>query len=161
MRAPRGPAVALATGLYISYIPVRFLGQRKWTGAGFLGTIWGVVLLPVVPTGRGASAAFLLGAVLLSVWLCTSAERELGNHDDPRIILDETVGYWAAIAGLPRHGPVLVAAFILFRILDAWKLPPYRWLDRLPGGWGIVLDDVGAAVFANLAVRGLMAWGLF
>lgn len=125
-----------------------------------MGTLWGLILLPALPRAPLPLGAFLAAAILLAAWLCSAAEAELGNHDDSRIILDETVGFWVAAAGLPRQLPVLAAVFLAFRLLDAWKLPPYAWLDRFPGGWGIVLDDVGAAVFANLAVRGLIFWGL-
>ncbi len=156
-------AVLLATGFYLSYIPSRLIGffglggSKKWTGAGFIGTVEGLVVVPFLPQGTAAFASLLTGSVLLSCWLCGRAERALGTHDDPRIVLDETVGYWTAIAFLPRTVRVLGAAFVLFRLLDSVKLPPYRWLERLPGGWGVVGDDVGAAVFVNLIVRVLLA----
>lgn len=150
-------ARALATGLYLSYIPGKLFRKQgpftKWTGAGFIGTLEGLALMPLLPK-RPADFAFFLGlAVLASVWLCGRAEKVLGVKDDSRIILDEVVGFWAAAAFLPRTARVMAAVFVLFRLLDSVKLPPYRGLERLPGGWGIVADDVGAAVLANLAVR--------
>jgi len=66
---------------------------------------------------------------------------------------------WTAAALLPRRAAPLAAAFLLFRLLDSVKLPPYRWLEKLPGGLGVVFDDVGAGIFANVGVRILMHWG--
>jgi len=129
----------------------------RWTGAGFIGTLAGAALLPFIPEAPGPQGVVLAAAVLAAVFVSGVAERELGTHDDPRICVDETVGYWAAVALLPRTWPVLAAGFVVFRVLDAVKLPPYRWLDRLPGGWGVVLDDVGAGVATNLILRGLLA----
>ena len=57
------------------------------------------------------------------------------------------------MAFLPRGAAWLAAGFVLFRVFDAVKLAPYRWLERLPGGWGVVMDDVGAGVVANLILQ--------
>lgn len=155
-------ATALATGFYLSYIPSKLIGffgapaAKKWTGAGFVGTLEGVLAAPLLPEQPMGFAVVLTLAIAASCWVCGRAEKHLGAHDDPRIVLDEVVGYWTAIAFLPRTGRILAAAFVLFRILDSVKLPPYKWLERLPGGIGVVADDVGAAVFANLFVRVLL-----
>lgn len=149
-------AVALATGLYLSYIPVKLFGIKKWTGAGFIGTLEGLILFPILPEKAPVFFVVLASAIVLSCWLCGRAEKALGHHDDPRIILDEIVGYWTAVAFLPRTPYVLAAGFILFRFFDVVKLAPYRRLERLPGGWGIVADDVGAGIAANILARGLI-----
>jgi phosphatidylglycerophosphatase A len=152
-------ATALATGLYLSYIPVKILQSfgvrrgRKWTGAGLIGTLEGLALTHFLPMSAGVFLAVLAAAVAAACWICGRAERVLGCHDDSRIVLDEIVGYWTTIAFLPRTTPILLYGLVLFRILDSVKLAPYRWLERLPGGIGIVADDVGAAVVANLLIR--------
>lgn len=152
-------AVALATCLYASYLPARLtrgLGvatTRRWTGAGLVGTAAGWAtwyLLPRAPVPYALCVAALAAAACA---VCGAAERALGTHDDPRIVLDETVGFWVTMAFLPRSWPWLAAGFVLFRFFDAAKLPPYRWLERLPGGFGVVMDDVGAAVAANLVLQ--------
>src|SRR5207249_3815587 len=90
-------ATALATGLYLSYIPEklqRVFGLkvfRKWTGAGFVGTVEGLLLAPLLPAKPLNLLAFLVIAVMLSCWLCGIAERVLDRHDDPHIVLDEIV----------------------------------------------------------------------
>ena len=163
-RAADSAAAALATGFYLSYIPstlIRFFGapaSRKWTGAGLIGTAEGLLALCVLPEEPARFGVVLVLAIVMSCWICGRAEEVLGVHDDPRIVLDEVVGYWTAVAFLPRTGRVLAAAFVLFRILDSVKLPPYRWLERLPGGIGVVADDVGAAVVANVIVRILLSY---
>lgn len=154
--------VVLATGLGISYIALPAAG-RKWTGAGFLGTIEGLLLWFLLPTAPAPYAAVVLAVSAAACWICGKADKALGTHDSPRIVLDEVVGFWIAAAGLPREAWIAVAAFVAFRLFDSVKLPPYRWLERLPGGLGVVADDLGAGLAANLAVRlilGRWVWSL-
>ncbi len=162
-------AVLLATSFYLSYIPSKLPGaapwrlwakKRAWTGAGLIGTLAGLALLPCVPQSPGAQTAFLAAAVCVASFVCGRAEKVLGVADDPRIVLDEIVGFWTTVAFLPRRTGILAAGFVVFRVLDAAKLPPYGWLDRLPGGAGIVADDVGAGICANLVLRILTACGI-
>lgn len=140
----------LATGLYLSYIPVAVMGARKWSGAGFIGTLLGAATVKWVPLWA------LAPAIALAAWICGRAEKSLGSHDDPRIVLDEVVGYWTAVAFLPLTPTVLVGGFVLFRFFDAFKFRPYRSLEKLPGGWGVVMDDIGAGVVSNLILRGAL-----
>lgn len=144
--------VWLATGLGISYIAPTGRG-RKWTGAGFLGTVEGLLLWPLLPEAPGPYAAIVLAAIVAACWICGNAEKSLKTHDDSRIVLDEIVGFWVAAAWLPRTWTAALLAFVLFRFFDAVKLPPYNRLERLPGGAGIVMDDVGAGIVANLLAR--------
>ncbi|MBI4059864.1 MAG: phosphatidylglycerophosphatase A [Elusimicrobia bacterium] len=149
----------LATGLGISYIAPAGRG-RKWTGAGLLGTLEGLLLWPLLPSAPGPYAAAVAAAVAAACFICGSAERTLQTHDDTRIVLDEIVGFWVAAAWLPGTWAAVGLAFVLFRFFDAVKLPPYKWLERLPGGAGVVMDDVGAGIAANLSVRLILASGL-
>lgn len=157
MTAARGlldrGCLLFATGGYISYIPVTLTGGRKWTGAGFLGTVAGAALLPLMPRGPVSFSVFLAAAFAAACWICGRAERILGGHDDSRIVLDEIVGYWTAVAFLPWTPRALLAAFVLFRIFDAMKPYPVNKLEKLPGGLGCVADDVGAGLCANAVVQ--------
>lgn len=150
----------MATGLGISYLSLPAAG-KKWTGAGLLGTLQGLLLWPLLPREPWAYAASVAASCAAAAWVCGRAERALGGHDSPRIVLDELVGFWVAAAGLPREAAPLAAAFALFRLFDSWKPWPCRLLERLPGGAGVVADDVAAALLANAASRlilGRWAW---
>jgi phosphatidylglycerophosphatase A len=75
-------------------------------------------------------------------------------HSDPSIVvIDEIVGMWTSLLFLPSTLTVFISAFIAFRLFDIVKPPPVRQLERLSGGWGIMLDDVMAGIYANLLVR--------
>ncbi len=66
-------------------------------------------------------------------------------------MVDEVIGQWLALAFLPRTASFVVAAFLLFRFLDIWK--PWKELEELPGGFGVVVDDLMAGVAANLCLQ--------
>ena len=90
---------------------------------------------------------------LLAVYASGEAERIFDRKDSPRIVIDEIVGLlWSLALVGPTIGRI-VLAFFLFRIFDIVKPPPARWFqDRLPGGWGVVMDDVAAGIWANVAL---------
>ena len=83
---------------------------------------------------------FLLISIVLGIYICQIAEEELGQVDDGRIVFDEWVGQWIAVAGF--SGYFLIAGFILFRFFDILKPPPIRQLQKYHGGVGIMLDDI-------------------
>lgn len=79
--------------------------------------------------------------------------RARGAEDPGPVVIDEAAGYLFSVAFLP-HGPAMaLAGFLLFRVFDILKPPPARQLERLHGGWGIVLDDVAAGIMANAVLR--------
>lgn len=95
-------------------------------------------------------------------WICGESARLLGIHDAPGIVFDEIVGFFITafpLLGLPFNlvlGLWVLAAFVLFRFFDIIKPWPIRWLDRhVHGGFGIMLDDVVAAIFAAACLHGL------
>ena len=95
----------------------------------------------------------LAGGMLLTVPVMTQAERIFGRTDPSQVVLDEFWAMWAVFAACPiasRSPGHVAAAFVLFRAFDIMKPPPCRWLDRAPGGWGILLDDLGAAAYVCL-----------
>jgi phosphatidylglycerophosphatase A len=91
---------------------------------------------------------------LLAVYASGEAERIFDRKDSPRIVIDEIVGLlWSLAFVGPTIGRI-VLAFFLFRFFDIVKPPPARWCqDRLPGGWGVVMDDVAAGIWANVALQ--------
>jgi phosphatidylglycerophosphatase A len=143
------PAVLFATGLGAGYFPV---------ASGTMGSLWALVLLGLgrflvpwtVPAVWQAMALAVLvcgGAVL-----CTAAEKTLG-HDSSKIVLDEMAGMWIAMAFIPWRLDTIILAFILFRFFDVMKTFPINRMEKLPGGWGVMLDDVLAGIFSNILVR--------
>ena len=87
------------------------------------------------------------------MWAAGVVARASGIEDPGFVVVDEVLGQWIALAGLARWGAIGVsAAFLLFRLFDIWKPPPVRQLEALPGGLGIILDDVMAGVYAALVL---------
>lgn len=94
----------------------------------------------------------------LGVYLCARTASALGVHDHPAIVWDEFVGIWLALALQPTGGLWLLVAFLAFRFFDIIKPWPIGWLDRrMPGGLGIMIDDVVAGAYA-LALMALLQW---
>jgi phosphatidylglycerophosphatase A len=110
--------------------------------------------LPLSGEGRLslAAVAFLVLVTLSAVAAAGPAEREFG-HDAGPIVVDEIVGQWITIAGLAPTPATVVLGFLLFRAFDVFKPFPAGRSQRLPGGWGIVADDVVAGVYAALVLR--------
>ncbi|MFN2309524.1 MAG: phosphatidylglycerophosphatase A [Gammaproteobacteria bacterium] len=102
-------------------------------------------------------AAYLLLVVatfVLGVYVCGRCARALDAHDHPGIVWDEVVGFLLTMSFAPPGWQWIVAGFLCFRLFDIFKPWPIRVLDRrVPGGLGIMLDDVLAGVFAGVAVE--------
>ncbi len=161
-------AVFLATCCYVSVIPEWVLNRlpflpkdtmfvKRWTGAGLFGSLLGCLTYLSLPYAVANHGWVFLSCVAVSVGASHLAERHFQKKDDSRIIIDEWVGMWVACFGLPQtlQWPIL-AAFILFRVFDVWKGPWMQWLQNLPGGLGIVSDDLLAGLMARLVVAGLI-----
>lgn len=143
------------------------------TPDGFLAFGFGAGLAPLAPGTAGTLVAvpiavwlklqsaltlvFLLGLLfLLGVWLCARVSRRLGVADHPGIVWDEMFGYWLTVAFVPLDWRWMLAGFLLFRAFDIAKPWPISEVDfYVPGGWGIMLDDVAAAVYAGVMVAGV------
>ena len=122
-----------------------------------------LVLLGRLPA-RPVAAAGLAALVPLAVWACGAEAARRGIPDPGPVVLDEVAGQWLALSLLaiagsralrPHH---LVVSFLLFRFFDILKPWPIRRLERLPGGWGIVADDLGAGLAAGLVQLVVLAW---
>jgi phosphatidylglycerophosphatase A len=138
----------LATWFYLGYAP-------KAPGtAGSLGAL--AIAWPLVQYASFPPWAFAaLAAALLApaIWAADVTARETGKKDPQIVVVDEVVGQWLTLAGATRFNlKSWIAALILFRAFDMWKPAPVRQLERIPGGAGIVLDDVMAGVYAALVL---------
>lgn len=109
---------------------------------------------PVIVQCAGAGLLIVAGTWLVH-GLC--ARRRL--DDDPAIVLDEVAGVWLMLACLPSSGLLMATGFLLFRLFDIWKPWPVSWADeRVPGGFGVMLDDILAAVLATIVVLAAYGW---
>ena len=115
---------------------------ERWTGSGFLGTVLAFFLGNWVPLEGARGLILLLVLSGIAIYLSGIAEASLGNKDDHRIVVDEIIGYFWSIAFLPLLTlRTRLAAFVLFRIFDVFKIPSRR-VQNLKGGWGIMMDDI-------------------
>ena len=98
--------------------------------------------------------SWLLVTFALGVYWCDRSAKALGVHDHGGIVWDEFVGYWVTMFMAPKGWLWVVLGFVLFRLFDILKPWPIRWLDRqVHGGFGIMVDDLLAGVFAGLVLQ--------
>lgn len=149
MRSPRLPvSVWLATGLGVGLVA---------PAPGTVGAFWGLAWawgLTGNPVALGLTTAI---GVLGGVWLCGRAARSLGGDDPQAIVWDELATVPLVFVVCPASGVWQLVGFALHRLFDIGKPWPCRALERLPGGWGIMADDVAAAIYAGLSLR-LLLW---
>jgi phosphatidylglycerophosphatase A len=132
-------------------------------GPGTWGSVAAVLLWAAVAWGLHPAAQTLLFTLLAGIALslvfgipaATIAARESGRKDPQFVVVDEVAGQWIALIGSRADWRHALIALILFRIFDITKPFPVRQLERLPEGWGIVLDDVAAGLYA-LGVASLL-----
>ena len=132
-------------------------------GPGSAGAAAGVLLvvaLGFLPIRTGWLSALVAGvaALILAAGVPTATATELyfGRKDPGAVVIDEVVGQMITLVARPRPGVMgLVAAYVIFRVFDVIKPFPARRLEHLPGGWGIMLDDVAAGLW-SLAVFALV-----
>ena len=135
--------MAIATGVYVGYLP---------PAPGTLGSLLGLLLLwPLKPgTVQVMVTLFLIG---VGIVVADRAARVIGGQDPPAIVIDEIAGIAVATLLLPPQVQERVVAFVIFRLFDVIKPFPARQAERLPGGFGIVGDDLIAGLYTNLLVR--------
>ena len=120
---------------------------------GTIGTLVGIpiclVCLPLTWPLR-----FLVVVVLsaLAIFISGRAEMIYQKKDDQRIVIDEIAGFQVAMLPVAITGLHLCVAFVLFRIFDIWKPFLIRNLQQLPGGWGVVIDDVAVGIYAGVVM---------
>lgn len=140
--------------------PIHFIAFGFGSGAmpwapGTFGTLAAVPLyfcIALLP--NLLYIALLVLAFIFGCWICTKTSQDLGVHDHGGIVWDEFVGYWLTLFALPVSWSWALAGFVLFRFFDILKPWPIRWVDkRVSGGFGIMLDDILAAVYAGLILH--------
>ena len=139
---------SIATVGGLGYFPV---------ASGTLGSAVGVGRLWILSGNPTQQIVGTLAAITLGLWSAGPAARAMKDPDPHPIIIDEVAGMMLALLLLPVRWPVYLAGFLLFRLLDIWKPGPIGWVERLPGSWGIMLDDLLAGLSVNLLLRLVLA----
>ncbi len=137
--------IFLATGLYVGRIP---------KAPGTFGALLGI---PVACLLHSLPAALMFPAlailILASVIISGMAATILGDKDPPSVVLDEVAGMAVSLCWFPCNFIYALACFTLFRLFDIWKPGPVNSLQNLPGGWGVVMDDILAGIMAGAVVQ--------
>lgn len=142
----------LATGFGAGLSPI---------APGTVGTLVGVLIcLLFMPFPRSLWFLFVLVFLALSIYIAGEAEKIYLKKDDQRIVIDEIIGLQIAMLPVAINILNLCIAFILFRFFDILKPFPIGNLQGLPGGWGVVADDVAAGIYAAVFMVLLKLFGV-
>jgi phosphatidylglycerophosphatase A len=141
----------------------RALGSVLGTGfipfaPGTVASLFALLAFYFVPAISGRIELFvplIVLTVVIGVWSGGVMEEEYGE-DPSSTVIDEVAGQWIALVALPFHPLLMLLSFIFFRVFDIFKPGPVDYVQRYPGGWGIMADDVLAGVMANMTVRLIM-----
>ena len=147
----RGPAVWIATCGGVGYLPI---------APGTAGSVVAVAVtaaLGVLPQTVPWLRLLLVGAaavvLFIGIWTSTRAEAFFGKTDPHEVVIDEVAGQFLTLAAIPQvTWKWLALGFLLFRLLDIVKPFPARRAERLPGGWGIMIDDMIAGVYGAATI---------
>jgi len=153
-------------------------GARPRAGASatLLATLGGVGYFPVASGTAGSAATLVLWWVALRLggpwtvvglaaflavagtWAASRLSAAVGFEDPPEVVVDEAAGMLLSLAFLPAGWGFTAAAFVLFRILDIIKPWPAGAAERLPGGFGIMADDLIVAIYTNVLLQLAARW---
>lgn len=140
--------------------PIHFLAVGLGSGLSPItpGTMGSLMAIPLWLLFWGLQPAlywvFILVTFVFGCYICQKTSDDTHTHDSGHIVWDEFVGMWITLYFTPQLSLLWVTiAFVAFRLFDMAKPWPIRWFDkRVPGGFGIMVDDVIAAIFSSLSV---------
>ncbi len=143
-------AEIVASVFYVGHVPI--------VPATFGAGVGALVFWFLVP--ESGPAGPIVAVVLVPIAVLTSglAEQRYGP-DGRQIVIDEVAGVFVSLLFLPKTAVIFVAAFVAFRVFDVLKPFPAGRAQRLPGGWGVVVDDIFAGIYANIFIRILLLFG--
>ena len=128
---------------------------RAPIASGTAGSVPGVALAWALSAAAGpwAAVAGLVAVTVVGTWAADAAARHFGRKDPGEVVVDEVAGQMLALLFVPATWQALALGFLLFRVFDILKPYPAGALERLPGGAGIMADDLAAGTYANLALQ--------
>jgi len=134
-------------------------GSGTWASA-ISAAVWWAGAHYLVPLRYQWIGATLFVCVILIIGIPAAGivARESEQEDPSYVVIDEVAGQLIALLGVPLRWQSVILSFILFRVFDILKPPPLRRLEKIEGGAGIVLDDVGAGLYALAIVQALVYW---
>jgi len=136
-------AYLFATGIGTGYTPI---------APGTAGSVLAFLIFWFIPLNSLYWLVLCSIVIVIGMWASTAVEKDKGK-DPGIVVIDEIAGQWCALLFLPRNFGIYVAAFFLFRILDIVKPYPAGKLQKLPGGIGIMIDDIVAGIYSNIIVH--------
>lgn len=136
------------------------LGPGTWASVATV-ILWAFATLAISPASRTWSTIVAAALVtLIGIPAATRASRASGLKDPQFVVIDEVAGQLTALIAVPLAWKTFLAGLILFRVFDILKPFPIRRLERLPEGTGIVVDDLGAGLYALIVMHLLLHFGL-
>src|SRR5579864_8716421 len=160
--APSRPRAPLWAKLVATFFGVGLLrpGPGSWGSAATV-LLWWLASGGIAPQWQPAAAMLLAAvAVLIGIPAATQMARATGLKDPQFVVIDEVAGQLITLIAVPVSWKSMLLGFILFRGFDIVKPPPVRQLEHLPEGIGIVLDDVGAGLYALVMMHAALHFGL-
>src|SRR5579864_5853420 len=150
-------ARAIATWFGCGYAPV-----GPGTAGSLAALAIAIALHLAYGSGRGTFLLLTLLLLLPGIWASDVFAKRIGQKDPHAVVVDEVLGQWLTLAGAATLSwKSWLAAFAFFRLFDIWKPPPARQLEALPGGIGIVADDLMAGLYGAVAIFLLDRFRLF
>ncbi len=152
--------------LWASLVATFFGVGRLKPGPGTWGSLATVIVWALassrIPVASRSWATMIAASVvtLVGIPAASRVARASGLKDPQFVVIDEVAGQLVALIGVPLAWKTFVAGLILFRVFDIWKPFPIRRLERLPEGTGIVVDDLGAGLYALAVMHLLLHFGL-
>ena len=142
-------AVAVSSFGFVGRCPI----APGTAGSAAALLLFGALRLTGMPA---VEAAAIIAVTVAGVWSASVTEQHLGVEDPGIVVIDEVAGMLVTLAFVPVGWGGMAIGFVLFRLFDIVKPFPCSRAERLPGGWGIVADDVVAGVYGNLVLRAVL-----
>jgi len=142
--------VLVASVFGVGYVPF---------APGTFGSAAGLVLWWLIPSSALAQGIAIVAIFVVGSWSAGEAERYFGKTDPRHVVIDEVMGMLITLCLVPVGWRGAAGGFLLFRLFDVIKPWPSNRLEQLPGGVGVMADDGMAAVYANVALRIILAFG--